>query len=1190
MQRRTHKEAAAPSGAVATMAAAASSADLASAAASATSTTEISLTTSTAPPSSSSTLSAGVSRAPVFANANSRSVSMASVSSDGSAGSQQQHRKEQQQLLQQQQQHVSGSSEGGGGGGSLTVDVKAFKEALSGLRRTLMEAEGYREAKVSSQEWLSEVLRILRGLFDRYPFLQCPELVHLPRVLIQHINSLNDCESFEEVDRQEIVQALDNLAMAFSGRVSEYLAGDLAATSANLNADNSAASSASSSKDRESFALGLELDVAAAGAGQQHHHPHLQSLSKRRSGGDGGGASPRSPLLPPVGLAGHSLTAEEVDDILMRHPKGVDKALNYAKIWDKYAKYVMDYVEKRASLEHEWAKGLSRVAVQTRPVLQAESHLPYQSLYCTALDQDQEMCTKTLATCSVLQGSKFMEPLYAKLTEHQKTRKSLKDRWTAELKQVHKSVAYLKKTKGQYHESSKDYERNRHSVRIAQQGAEIGATGENKVDKRKRLEEESRLKLHDHEEVYKRCVRDANERTSQLLEVKADVLRQVRELIRECDQTIKTVTVAYFQLQHDLTLPVPVQFQTLCERSRLYESGSSYTDFVRTLAQEAPPAESISAEPFVFELYAASAAEGGGRGGGEDSSSAAVHSSSSSSSNNPRRSSVSQDAASGDDFSGGSYRTRPERTFGSQGSEGGAGGGPILAWSPAVGTIEPSDTESGDSSQGKSRDTSPSASPMINSRQMPFMSAGSGGSMSFPEEGESVWDGTNASAAAANAAAAATSSSTAAAAAASSSSTTAAPPSSSQGSESAKSSAAEKSEAARTHHFRKLRTPRSCRECDSIIMYFQGLECQECGLCAHKKCLCDVSLQCGFKRLGRKVATFKVDLGQHLLEAGAQVPPLVCKCVHEIDKRGIQVRGIYRMSGVKHKVEKLCQDFEKGPELVVLSHIHPNVITNVLKLYLRQLPEPLISFDLYHSFIKVARDRPMAAAAAAAAAAAGGGGGGGGGDSDAVDGSAPAQESADEVAVQELSSLCRRLPKHHLRTLGFLFHHLHRVSKEHEVNNMPAFNLAIVFGPTLMRQRGEDSASLSSIVDNDHQTRAVQLLIEHAAAVFGPPESVVPSDYDKYTNPILPPPPGSKYGKSKGGGKKNGATAERSASVAVPMSSSGDVGGGVGPTSSSAGAASSSSHHHHHHGERRSFDAGQVGNSPIMIEQFYVFR
>lgn len=48
-------------------------------------------------------------------------------------------------------------------------------------------------------------------------------------------------------------------------------------------------------------------------------------------------------------------------------------------------------------------------------------------------------------------------------------------------------------------------------------------------------------------------------------------------------------------------------------------------------------------------------------------------------------------------------------------------------------------------------------------------------------------------------------------------------------------------------------------------------------------------------------------------------------------------QGIYRVNGAKSRVEKLCQAFENGKDLVELSDLSPHDISNVLKLYLRQV-------------------------------------------------------------------------------------------------------------------------------------------------------------------------------------------------------------------------------------------------------------
>jgi hypothetical protein len=77
-------------------------------------------------------------------------------------------------------------------------------------------------------------------------------------------------------------------------------------------------------------------------------------------------------------------------------------------------------------------------------------------------------------------------------------------------------------------------------------------------------------------------------------------------------------------------------------------------------------------------------------------------------------------------------------------------------------------------------------------------------------------------------------------------------------------------------------------------------------------------------------------------------------------------------------------------------------------------------------------------------------------------------------------------------------HHLHRVASEYESNNMTASNLAIVFGPTLLR-RNEDTTSMTQVLETIHQARAVELLTIYVEAIFGPCDNLLPKDYHKYT-------------------------------------------------------------------------------------------
>ncbi|TMS20377.1 Rho GTPase-activating protein 45 [Larimichthys crocea] len=144
------------------------------------------------------------------------------------------------------------------------------------------------------------------------------------------------------------------------------------------------------------------------------------------------------------------------------------------------------------------------------------------------------------------------------------------------------------------------------------------------------------------------------------------------------------------------------------------------------------------------------------------------------------------------------------------------------------------------------------------------------------------------------------------------------------------------SKAALTHRLRKLRTPSKCRECDSYV-YFQGAECEECFLACHKRCLETLAIQCGHKKLQGRLQLFGRDFSQVASCASDGIPFIITKCITEIERRALKMKGIYRVNGVKTRVEKLCQAFENGKELVELSQCSPHDISNVLKLYLRQV-------------------------------------------------------------------------------------------------------------------------------------------------------------------------------------------------------------------------------------------------------------
>ncbi|NXM87097.1 HMHA1 protein, partial [Oenanthe oenanthe] len=282
------------------------------------------------------------------------------------------------------------------------------------------------------------------------------------------------------------------------------------------------------------------------------------------------------------------------------------------------------------------------------------------------------------------------------------------------------------------------------------------------------------------------------------------------------------------------------------------------------------------------------------------------------------------------------------------------------------------------------------------------------------------------------------------------------------------------SKAAQTHRLRKLRAPSKCRECNSYV-YFQGAECEECCLACHKKCLETLAIQCGHKKLQGKLQLFGQDFTKASQGSPDGIPFIVKKCISEIEKRALKTKGIYRVNGVKTRVEKLCQAFENGKELVELSQASPHDISNVLKLYLRQLPEPLMPFRLYNELMGLAKESLQGGEAK---------GRSGKGGPELVDRGADTDQVVLSL-VLKLRELLKELPCENLATLQYLLQHLRRIMEVEQDNKMTSGNLGIVFGPTLMRPRPTDATiSLSSLVDYPHQARIIEALIIFYPTIF----------------------------------------------------------------------------------------------------------
>ncbi|XP_011485830.1 active breakpoint cluster region-related protein isoform X1 [Oryzias latipes] len=178
----------------------------------------------------------------------------------------------------------------------------------------------------------------------------------------------------------------------------------------------------------------------------------------------------------------------------------------------------------------------------------------------------------------------------------------------------------------------------------------------------------------------------------------------------------------------------------------------------------------------------------------------------------------------------------------------------------------------------------------------------------------------------------------------------------------------------------------------------------------------------------QQLPLFGVPIEKVAQQEGVLVPHVVRCCVEEVERRGMQEVGIYRISGTSSDVNFLKAAFNSNLREAVsrLRNAEVNSVSGVLKLYLRELPEPLIPAELFQSL-------------------------------------AESLKIQDENSRQaSMLSLLRSCPHANQHTFLYLMHHLQRVAEMQDFNKMTLMNLATVFGPSLLRPpvAGLNGASL----------------------------------------------------------------------------------------------------------------------------------
>ncbi|NXB04274.1 RHG24 protein, partial [Cnemophilus loriae] len=187
-------------------------------------------------------------------------------------------------------------------------------------------------------------------------------------------------------------------------------------------------------------------------------------------------------------------------------------------------------------------------------------------------------------------------------------------------------------------------------------------------------------------------------------------------------------------------------------------------------------------------------------------------------------------------------------------------------------------------------------------------------------------------------------------------------------------------------------------------------------------------------------------------------PMLVEQCVDFIRQRGLKEEGLFRLPGQANLVKELQDAFDCGEKPSFDSNTDVHTVASLLKLYLRELPEPVIPYAKYEDFLSCAK----------------------------------MLSKEEEMGLKELVKQVKSLPAVNYNLLKYICRFLDEVQSYSGVNKMSVQNLATVFGPNILRPKVEDPLTIME------GTVVVQQLM---SVMISKHEELFPKDIDPQMGP-----------------------------------------------------------------------------------------
>ncbi|XP_068510764.1 rho GTPase-activating protein 44 isoform X2 [Anas acuta] len=194
--------------------------------------------------------------------------------------------------------------------------------------------------------------------------------------------------------------------------------------------------------------------------------------------------------------------------------------------------------------------------------------------------------------------------------------------------------------------------------------------------------------------------------------------------------------------------------------------------------------------------------------------------------------------------------------------------------------------------------------------------------------------------------------------------------------------------------------------------------------------------------------SFGKPLEEHLAVSGREIAFPVEACVTMLLECGMQEEGLFRVAPSASKLKKLKAALDCCVVDVQEYSADPHAIAGALKSYLRELPEPLMTFELYEEWIQASN--------------------------------IPEQEKR----LQALWSACEKLPKANYNNIRYLIKFLAKLTEYQDMNKMTPSNVAIVLGPNLLWPQAEGNITEMMTTVSLQIVGIIEPLIQHADWFF----------------------------------------------------------------------------------------------------------